>query len=324
VLRRELANLRAAWQSTRSRGAIDDGAVLVTGLHDAVTYRDLIEIRGWAEELAEDFIGDPALAAHPRAAAVLGTAAEAAYHRGDHATAERLARGGLDRATDKFGTWCCLSVLSVVALAGGAHAEVVEHSLAADAIAPRPRDNPGVAALAMAYSGELDRARELQARGRAGAVSPSMRAWNHYVAGEIESLAGDTGAAERHYVRAIELARTAGATFLDGVASVGLVALRGRAGRTADALRGYRDVVDYFARTGNWTHLWPALRNLADLLQRIGDTDPAAALHAAADHAPDAPAIDRGGRPLVPQAVSMSRAEVLQVARDAIERNLSR
>jgi predicted ATPase len=26
VLRRELANLRAAWQSTRSRGAIDDGA----------------------------------------------------------------------------------------------------------------------------------------------------------------------------------------------------------------------------------------------------------------------------------------------------------
>jgi hypothetical protein len=144
------------------------------------------------------------------------------------------------------------------------------------------------------------------------------------VAGEIESLAGDTGAAERHYVRAIELARTAGATFLDGVASVGLVALRGRAGRTADALRGYRDVVDYFARTGNWTHLWPALRNLADLLQRIGDTDPAAALHAAADHAPDAPAIDRSGRPLEPQAVSMSRAEVLQVARDAIERNLSR
>ncbi|MDT0347943.1 BTAD domain-containing putative transcriptional regulator [Pseudonocardia charpentierae] len=324
VLRRELANLRAAWQSTRSRGAIDDGAVLVASLHDAVTYRDLIEIRGWAEELAADFIGDPALAAHPRAAAVLGTAAEAAYHRGDHATAEGLARGGLDRATDKFGTWCCLSVLSVVALARGAHAEVVEHSLAADAIAPRPRDNPGVAALAMAYSGELDRARELQARGRSGAVSPSMRAWNHYVAGEIESVAGDTGAAERHYLQAIDLARTSGATFLGGVALVGLVALRGRAGRTADALRGYRDVVDYFARTGNWTHLWPALRNLADLLRRLGDPDDAAVLDSAADASSDAPAVDRAVRPPAAPAVSISRAEVLRVARDAIERNLSR
>jgi predicted ATPase/DNA-binding SARP family transcriptional activator len=115
VLRRELANLRAAWRSTRRRGAIDDGAALVTALHDAVAYRDLIEIRGWAEELAADFTDDPALAVHPRAATVLGTAAEAAYHRGDHATAERLARAGLDRATDTFGTWCCLSVMSVVA-----------------------------------------------------------------------------------------------------------------------------------------------------------------------------------------------------------------
>jgi tetratricopeptide (TPR) repeat protein len=253
---------------------------------------------------------------------VLGTAAEAAYHRGDHATAERLARAGLDRATDAFGTWCCLSVMSVVALARGAHDEVVERSLAADAIAPRPRDNPGVAALAMAYSGDLDRARELHGRGRA--VSPSMRAWNDYVAGEIESVAGDTAAAERHYLRAIDLARISGATFLVGVASVGLVALRGRTGRVDDALRGYRDVVDYFVRTGNWTHLWPALRNLAELLRRLGDPGPAALLDAAADHASGAPGVAGGVQPRAVPVASTSRAEVVEVARDAIERNLSR
>ena len=66
-------------------------------------YRDLVEIRGWAEELADDH----AIATHPRAGAVLGAAAEAAYLRGDYPRAERLARAGLERATDDVATWCC-------------------------------------------------------------------------------------------------------------------------------------------------------------------------------------------------------------------------
>ena len=92
----------------------------------------------------------------------------------------------------------------------------------------------------------------------------------------------------------------------------------------ADALHGYRDVVDYFARTGNWPHLWPALRNLADLLRRIGDPDVATVLDAAADRAPDAPAVN--GRPgaAVATTAALGRAEVLAVARHAVERHLSR
>ena len=151
-----------------------------------------------------------------------------------------------------------------------------------------------------------------------------MRAWADYVAGEIENAAGHPEPAERHYRRAVDLARRSGATFLVGVATVGLLTVLTDAGRIADALRGYRDVVDYFARTGNWPHLWPALRNLADLLRRIGDPDPAAVLDAAADHAPDAPAVDRGDRQLEPPTAAVSRADVLRIARDAIERNLSR
>ena len=318
VLRREVANLRAAWRSVRSRGALEDSVAMITGLYDAVTYRDLVELRSWAEELA----GDPALEGHPSAAVVLGTAGEAAYHRGDLPGAERLARAGLDRATDVTGTWRCLSPLSVVGLARGEYAETVELSLAAAALATTPRENLGIAALALAYSGDADRARTLNERGRAGAVAPTMVAWGAYVDGEIETAVGRRDRAEPHYVRAIDLARTSGATFLVGIASVGLLPARADAGRVREALVGYREVVDYFARTGNWTHQWTTLRNLADLLRRLGDEQPADLLDAAADRAPDAPA--RGARPQPATVEVPGRAAVLQVARRAIERNLTR
>ncbi len=326
VLRRELPNLRAAWRLARSRGSLDDAAAMITALFETVGYRDLLEVRGWAEELASD----PATATHPRAAAVLGTAAEAAYHRGDHPTAERLARTGLDRATDDAGTWLCLLPLAVVALARGAYAEAVEHALAAAATgAGRHREDLGIAALASAYAGDLDRARTLNARGLADAVSPTMVGWGHYVAGEIENRAGHPEPAERHYLRAVELCRGSGATFLVGVATVGLVTVRAAAGRVREALDGYREVIDYFARTGNWTHQWTTLRNLADLLRRLGDTEPAALLDAAADQAPDAPAVggSLGAEPPPHPALATpisSRAAVLETARQAIERNLTR
>jgi predicted ATPase/DNA-binding SARP family transcriptional activator len=325
ALRRELPNLRAAWRLARAGGSLDDAAAMVTALFDAIAYRDLVEIRSWAEELADD----PALAAHPRAAAVLGAAGEAAYHRGDHPRAERLARAGLGQATDDTGVSNCLMVLSVADLARGAFADVVEHSLAAAAHVTGPRENLGIAALATAYAGDPDKARALNEQGLAGARSPTMLAWGAYVAGEIENRAGRRGPAEQHYVRAIDLARTSGATFLVGVATVGLLTVLADAGRVHDALRGYREVIDYFARTGNWPHQWVTLRNLAHLLRRLGDDEASELLLAAADRAPDAPADDRspGARPrqpLAPDAPVPGRSAVLDVARRAIQRNVAR
>ncbi len=322
VLRRELPNLRAAWRLARNQGALDDAAAMVVALYNAVAYRDLIEIRDWAEELADD----PALDACPHASAVLGTAAEAAYHRGDFHKADRLARTGLEKATGDAGSWHCLSALSVTDLARGAYDDVVEHSLAAAVLAGPQRENLGIAALARAYAGDLDAARRLNDRGRTGAVSPSMISFCAYVAGEIESRADNGEPAERHYVRAIDLARTSGATFLVGVATVGLLSVRAGAGRVHEALGGYRDVVEYFARSGNWTHLWVTLRNLADLLRALGDDEPAALIDAAAAQAPDAPAVDgrRSGTPAAPAAPVPGRVAVLEVARQAITRNLTR
>ncbi|MGH3992193.1 MAG: hypothetical protein ACRDSN_06965, partial [Pseudonocardiaceae bacterium] len=314
VLRRELPNLRAAWRLARRRGALDEAVSMVIALFDTVVYRDLIEMRGWVEELARD----PTLATHPRAASVLGVAAEVAYHRGDYPRADRLARAGLERATDAD-KWYCLAALSVAALARGAYAEVIEHSIAAETVASKPRENLGIAALAAAYAGDLDQARELNDRMLAAAVSPTILAFGYYVVGEIDSAAGRGELAEDHYVRAIDLARTSGATFIIGVATVGLLAVRAGTGRVHDVLRGYHDVIDYFARTGNWTHQWVTLRNLADLLHRLGDHDPAAQLHAAADQAPDAPAVNPPSDTVAPPHVTpaANRARALTVARQA-------
>ena len=316
VLRRELANLRAAWQLALRQESLDAAVAMVIELFDALAYRDLIELRGWAQELAED----PALVDHPRAAAVFGVAAEAAYLNGDYPQADTLARVGLERAGDDTGAWFCLSALSVADLARGAYPEVVEHSLAAAGLVTRPRENLGIAALATAYAGDLDAARTLNQRGLDGAVSPTLLSWGAYVEAEIESRDGRPDLAEQHYVRAIDLARASGATFLVGVATVGLLTVRVATGRIRQALTGYREVIDYFARTGNWTHQWATLRNLADLLRRLGDEEPATQLAAAADNAPDAPADNRsrvtpGGMADPPP----NRAVVLEMARLAID-----
>ena len=198
---------------------------------------------------------------------MLGIAAEAAYHRGDHPTAERLARAGLERIADDADAWYCLVPLAVAALARGAFAEAVEHALAAAALRARresarhrrarhglrgrPRTGPGAARAGARRRGVTDDAFVERLRRRR----------------DRERRPGTPRRPKRHYREAMDLARRSGATFLVGVATVGLLTVLGTAGRVEDALRGYRDVVGYFARTGNWTHLWTTLRNLADLLR---------------------------------------------------------
>ncbi len=324
TLRRELGNLRAAWRLARIQGSLDDATAIVQGLFEAVFNRDLVEIRGWAEELA----ADPALAGHPRAPAVLGTAAYAAYLRGDQPQADRLARAGLDLAGGRAESSYCRHAAAVAALARGAYPEAVEHCLLGEHANPHPRHGfLGIAALATSYAGDLGEARRLHDRAVPAAVgSPSTRGWVEYYGGEIENAAGRVALAEEHYVRAITLARTSGATFLLGVASVGMLSVRAAAGRVHEALAGYREVVDYWAVAGNWTHQWTTLRNLADLLRRLGDPEPATLIDTAAELAPDAPAVAPSFDAATPRppGPAPSRAQVLDVARQAIARHLDR
>ena len=290
---------------------------MVIALFDAIAYRDLVEIRGWAEELAgaiRPLVDAPARgrrAGHGRGGGLppRGLRAE---------RTGSAARGSNARPTRRRRGTACLP-LAVAALARGAYAEVVERCIAAAERGIRVDETLVAAALATAYAGDLDRARELNARGHADAVSPTMRAWSEYVAGEIESVAGHAEAAEQHYRRRHRPGpRLAARPSWSASRPSGLLSpCTSPPAGSAEALHGYRDVIDYFARTGNWTHLWATLRNLADLLRRIGDPDPAAVLDAAADHAPDAPAVDRGERQPEPPTAAVSRDEVLRIARDA-------
>ena len=266
---------------------------------------------------------------------MLGSAAGVAYMRGDHREADRLARAGLDLAIDAEGSFRCLTSLSLADLSRGSYADVLEHSLAAAELATRPSENLGIAALALTSAGDFGRAQELNSRMAATAASPTLHAFGAYVSGEIHSANQRPDQAEDQYLRAIGLAQSSGATFLVGVATVGLVTVLGNAGRVSDALRGYRDLLDYWDRSGNWTQQWVTLRNLSQLLRRLGDDAPASLLDAAAERAPDAPAIGpasdttahASGRANTIGAGSppsiTNRADALDAARQAILRNLT-
>ena len=137
TLRRELANLRAAWRTARSRGLVEDAAAIVASLFDAVMSRDLVEVRAWARELADD----PVLRGRPHAAAVFGAAAYAAYAAGEQDRAEEYARAGLIEGGD--GVPHCRHALAVSALARGAWDEAVEHCLATGCGRPSAARLPG-------------------------------------------------------------------------------------------------------------------------------------------------------------------------------------
>ncbi len=317
ALRRELGNLRTAWRRARIRGETDAAVEFIVALGESAAWRDLIEIRRWADEL----IDDPALVDHHWEARVWGVASQDAYLRGDASRADRLARGGLERAGgDAEGRRSCLGSLAQADLARAAFDDAVTHDVEAADLATRPGPQPGVGALAALYGGDPERARAL-ADAIPIADVPTLHGFAAYVRAEIDTATGHYDRAEERYVRATEIARSTRATFLVAIASVGLAAVRSRAGRVGDALRGYREVVEYWAEGGHWSHQWVTLRNLADLLRALDDHETAELLDAAADRAPDAPGAGAGAAD--PTLPAPGRHEALEAAREALERHLA-
>ena len=282
---------RGGWPATAE--PLDDAAAMVVALFDAVAYRDLVEIRGWAEELARRSRRSRRTPRQPRCSAprprppttAATTRGRAARPRGPGAGHRRRRLVVLPACRCRWPTW-----------------PAGRSPTPSSTPWPRPRSPPGRGRTSASPRSPRPTPATstgrgtLNERGRVAAVSPTMRSWGAYVAGEIDERRRATSTRPSALPRARSTwpARS-GATFLVGVATVGLLAVRAAAGRVDEALRGYREVIDYFARTGNWTHLWATLRNLADLLRRLGDDEPAALLDAAADRAPDAPA-DRPAR----------------------------
>jgi predicted ATPase len=282
TVRAERANLRHPWTIARSRDQLDVLIRLVTSLWIAAWWSELPEFLDWAVALTDD----AQLPDHHDAPTVFAAAAERAAQRGLIDAALSFARRGLALAEPGSpGERYCLLELGNVQMFRGQFTEARANALPMAEV-------PGFeaiaflgAAMAAAYAGDLDDARQLNERGTAN--GPSVRAFRSYVAGEIDNLSGSFDAAERHYRKACTLSTTVGATFIEGIATVGLLAVQAAGGKTRDALRGYRTLIDYWQRTGAWTQQWTTLRNLADLFEQLGDPPLAAALRTAADEAPE-------------------------------------
>ena len=151
----------------------------------------------------------------------------------------------------------------------------------------RLHDHPyeaGMALLGLAqsrtYAGEPDRGlffADEQLRVVQPLGNPSMLALAWY--DQAEALSSiDAARAIEPYQRSIQLAESAGSTFVEGIALVGLASLLGGSQEPGVALPLFRSIITRWRRMGIWHHQWTTLRNLVQLFIRIGSSEPAAVL----------------------------------------------
>jgi predicted ATPase len=342
-LRAELANFRAARDLARRRGDFETVVEITVALNQGAIWRDLREIWAWSFELAED----PDLAGHRREAEVLAGASDAARLTGDFEQCVDWAERGLALDLPSDESWLtarCWSSLATVAHFRGDFfraSELWSHAGSVE-VPERAAGQYASSALAAAYAGELARARPLLAKARElDEAHPSVgaRSFNDYVQGELVAVE-DPAAAIPAYVRAIEGARSVGANFVEGVASVALASARTRTGEHAAAAEVFGHLLGYWYATGHHPQLWTTARNAVPLLLAHGHTHEAALLLLQADSAPNAASVDEqiarhSGRSFTsihdlvgPEALDELRAEatrrsggeVIELARTALAR----
>jgi len=284
VVDRDLDNLRSAHRWAVEHENADLALEMSSGLRYYALYRFRDEVVSWGEAA----IALPDAMHHPLFAVACGAVAEGLTARGELRRADALARQILARADDPddCDRMPGLRVAGMVALYEGRtddgfryHQEMLRLArLEAAAY------EAGMALLGMAQSrtyGGDPRAgltfAEEQYRMAQQLGNPSMLALALYDQAEPLSMIEPETARDR-YERAIGLARAAGSSFIEGIALVGLASLLGRSGRPGTALPQFLAIIDRWHDMGIWQHQWTTLRNLVQLLSRIGCDEDAAIL----------------------------------------------
>lgn len=182
----------------------------------------------------------------------------------------------------------------------GALAAAIDDMARAEILA-READDQATAALSVAsraiangYAGQ--RAAGLTMIGGVRvADTPLMRAWLDYATAELH--------AEDESLRSIALldgvierATDAGWAFLLGVALVTAGSVCARHADPHEALQAFERLIRHWRRAGDVTHQWTTLRNLVELLVRVGADDPATRLLGAVSAASASPPDGLGGR----------------------------
>jgi predicted ATPase/DNA-binding winged helix-turn-helix (wHTH) protein len=230
------------------------------------------EPAGWAAALAP-VLGDD----DPGAPGVWAALAAEAAHQGDYGRAEELGRRVL-AGGDVRATISALESLSDVATYGGALATARGYGVELRTLGEQHDDlhaySVGATSVVLShvYGGEVDLALTLLEGISRSGLAPGDRAWIAYA--EAEALgAVDPEAAIERFELAIELGTAVDSTFVAGVSTVSMLSLQARTGDPAAALGRFGPVLAGYRRTGDVTHSATALRNLIDLLVRIGDDE---------------------------------------------------
>ena len=109
---------------------------------------------------------------------------------------------------------------------------------------------------------------------------PIMMGWARYALAEAIADS-DPARALALLDDALARARASGGRFLTGVALVTAASLRGRHGQPEHARRVFAETIRWWLRAGNWAQQWTTVRNVIDLLVRLGQDRHAARLHGA-------------------------------------------
>jgi len=286
-LRDELDNLRVAHTWARQQTDPDVRLRLSAALHRFACWQANDEILSWANTVVEL----PAAQRHPLFPMVLGSAAIRRMHRGETSAATRYAERGLASCegiddprralpTEALGSICLLS---------GRLEEAFDHYGEAVRLWQLLGDEQGAVwslcgrAVSAGNRGDFATALALTEEARkvaASADNPTTMAVIHYAEGE-SLLELDPVRALRPLGETLEYAEAADNAFIKGLALVSITSLRGRHGDARVALRLFEDVIEHWCRFGGWTQQWLTLRNLVELLARLGAHEPAAVLYGA-------------------------------------------
>jgi predicted ATPase/DNA-binding SARP family transcriptional activator len=271
-----------------SLGQDPDLAVrLIAALADYAELRMMPEVAYWAEQTAAAQHGQ-AQQDNPLLPVVYGVAAGGARFRGDLARAADLAHRGLAVASGPARR-LPLYILGEVALFEGRMADCERVSAEAERLAEATGDDLRATlagtnrVLARAYSGDIAGAVALAGSVRDRAErsgNPVAVAWARYAAGEAR-LETEPDVAVGLIEDALARAELLTERYLTGVALVSAASLRGRHGDPRRALPLFGEVMQRWHAAGDWTHQWTTVRNVIELLARIGADEPAAVLHGA-------------------------------------------
>ncbi|CAM4065382.1 Regulatory protein AfsR [Mycobacterium basiliense] len=277
-------NLRAAFECAMADEDADLGLRLVASASELCALRIGYEVAGWAERVI-----DIADADHPLYAAVVGTAARAAWAQGDFGRVRRLAPLAAGRipgpGTARF-AYPADALTDVALFEGDVHGVLAYWRGAADharRVGDPIRLSQTLSTVAVCQRVLFNSEDALLAGREAVEVAestanPTTRSGAYFSLGFLLKKS-EPARALALFDEAARLAGQAQNFWWYGIALMEAAATRGVHGDPREAARLFVEVLDHWDRVGDWSEMWISLRYVTRLLVRLGADEDALFLH---------------------------------------------